>query len=258
MYGAAQGGHLALLTSLVGDSEESGDDLVEVVRRIILCGAEYGHLDVVKLGLRIAKVGPISANLRIEEFSDSSRVASFHRSLDITTSTSPNGVQLGAWELCRLLAKAARGGFTTIVQTIFDVVLLDIGVDFNEDCFVFQEPPLEAAAQAGRAETVRSLLDRGASIEGHRGLRAVTAAVKRGWLGVVDMLCDEGIVIAGTEKSWLESNPMLTSMKYDQAHIIDFLLRKNVASIDRSSIDPCFGGLKNNTEDMIAGWWSRL
>ena len=100
---------------------------------------------------------------------------------------------------------------------------------------------------------MRFLLDRGASIEGDLGLRAVTAAAKRGWLGVVDMLCDEGIVVTGTEENWLASNPILTAMKYDQAHIIDFFLQKDVAGIDRSSIDPCSGELKSKMCDIISG-----
>ena len=248
IYGAAQGSRLALLSSLLKDTEVFGYDLVEVVRRILLCGAEYGHLDVVKLGLRIGKISRISANFRSEESSSFSRVASINRNPDIITSTLQNGAQLGEWGLRRPLAKAARGEFTTIVQ-----MLLDVGVDINKDCSGREKAPLEVAAGAGRAETVRFLLDRGASTEGKLGLRAVTAAAKRGWLGVVNMLCDEGIVLTGTEQNILEFNPMLTTMKYDQAHIIDFLLQKDVASIDGSSIDPCSGELKSNMGNMIAG-----
>lgn len=237
IYGAAQGGHLALLTSLLEGTEVFGYDLVEVVRRILLYGAEYGHLDVVKLGLRIGTVGPISGNLTVEEFSDFNRVAPFNGSPDITTIT-----------FSRPLAKAARGGFTTIVQ-----MLLDVGVDINRDCSGWREAPLEVAAGAGRAETVRFLLDRGASIDGILGMRAVSAAAKRGWLGVVHMLCDEGIVVAGTENNMLESNPMLAAMKYDQAHIIEFLLKKDVTSIDRSSIDPGSGELESNLSPFFGG-----
>ena len=210
-----------------------------LVSQILLCGADYGHLDVVKLGLRIANVGPISANLRIEELSDINSVASFYGGPRITTNILRNGTQLEEGVLGRPLASAASGGFTNIVQ-----ILLDVGVGINEDCSDWRKTSLEVAAQAARAETVRFLLNRGASIKRRRGLRAITAAAKRGWLDVVDMLCDEGIVVVGTEENKLESNPMLTAIKYDQAHIIDFLLRKNVASIDRSSINPSTGELR--------------
>ncbi|CAF9912696.1 hypothetical protein IMSHALPRED_000389 [Imshaugia aleurites] len=232
IYGAAQGGHLALLTSLLESPEIFEDDLMEIIRELLLCGAEYGHLNVLELGLRIGKVGHISANLK---------------NPDITIVDLQNGAQIDNWALYKSLAEAVRGGFTTIVQ-----MLLDLGLDINKDCTGRKEAPLEVAAEAGRAESVRSLLDRGASIEGDLGLRAVTAAAKRGWLGVVDMLCDEGIVVAGTEANWLASNPILTAMKYDQAHIIDFFLQKDVASIDRSSIDPCSGELKSNMCDIIS------
>lgn len=242
VIGAAKGGHVTLLTSLVDNPEVFGDDFVAVVRNIIFYGAKHGHLDVVKLGLRIAKGGPISTNLRIGDSSDSTCLASCGGSPDITTNTLQKRDQLIDEGLCKPLFKAVRGGFTAIVQ-----ILLDTGLDINEDYFGWHETLLEAAAQAGRAETLRFLLDRGASIVGNRGLRAVTGAAKRGWLGVVSMLCDEGIVLAGTEENKLELNPMLTAIKYDQAHIIDFLLGKNVASIDRSSIESFTGELKSNT-----------
>lgn len=244
LYGAAQGGHLALLTSLFKDTKILGDSVVTIVLKIIFYGAEYGHLDVVRLGLRIGESGSISANPRFDEFSNFNRVASLNGSPDIIAIALQDRAHLRKWGLRKSLAKAASGGFTTIVQ-----MLLDVGLDINKDCSGKYDPPapLEAAAGAGRAETVRFLLNRYASIQGNLGLRAVTAAAKRGWLGVMGMLCDEGIELAGTEQNMLASNPMLTAMKYKQAHIIEFLLQKDVARIDRSSIDPWYGELKSNT-----------
>lgn len=48
-------------------------------------------------------------------------------------------------------------------------------------------------------EMVRFLLNRGANLEGNVELRTLTAAAKRGSGSVVEMLCNQGVVIAGTE-----------------------------------------------------------
>ena len=100
---------LCLPATLLEDTELSGHDLERVICEILFYGAKHGHLEVIKLGLRVGKVNPLSADLRTEEFSGLNRAASSNGGPDTTPSTLQNGAQIGELGLCLPLAKAARG-----------------------------------------------------------------------------------------------------------------------------------------------------
>lgn len=139
--------------------------------------------------------------------------------------------------ISKALSKAARGGSTTIVQ-----ILLDAGADINKGW------TLAAAAGAGGPKMVRFLLDRGASPYGVKGLYAVNAAAKGGWASVVEILCDGGVTVARIAKEESYLNLMRAAMRRGHDHVVELLLQKGAASIDRSSVFP---GEHSAVEDLL-------
>ena len=219
--GAAEGGQVALLTSLLKDLEKYRYTSLDIVAGIIYHSLEKGDLDVFKLALPAGRRYVVDFEHWLRE--NLIPTAASREHAEILRPLLASGVEVPAALIPQRLLRL-RGADS--IQSCRCFLMLGAGVDER------WEWSLVAASGAGQAETVRFLLDRDANIKGNFGLHALTAAAKRGWVSVVEMPIDEGIAAVETEENEDLLNPMLEAISGGHDHVVQLLLRKGAKSLD--------------------------